>query len=113
MSQESLPAVVEHLAAKYPAVWEAYNQLGRAAAESGPLSQETQRLVKLAIAVGGRLEGAVRSHVRRALREGLTPEQIRQVAVLAITTVGWPSAVAAVSWIEDEFDKKGKPAGSS
>lgn len=113
MIEETLPQVVEQLAERHPKVWEAYNQLGRAAAEAGPLSQQTQRLVKLAIAVGGRLEGAVRSHVRRGLREGLTVEQIRHVALLAITTAGWPSAVAAVSWIEDELQPRDLPSDRS
>jgi alkylhydroperoxidase/carboxymuconolactone decarboxylase family protein YurZ len=57
--------------------------------------------VKLAIAVGAGREGAVHSHVHRGLDAGLTPAELRHVALLAITTIGWPAAVAALSWIED------------
>lgn len=75
------------------------------AAEAGPLDEKAERLVKLAIAVGGGLEGAVRLHTRRGSASGLSPEELQHVAVLAITTVGWPSAIAALSWIREELEK--------
>ncbi len=62
--------------------------LGQAAAGAGPLDKRAERLVKLAIAVGGGRAGAVHLHVRRALGAGLTREEIRHVTFLAITTVG-------------------------
>jgi alkylhydroperoxidase/carboxymuconolactone decarboxylase family protein YurZ len=105
MTQDQLPPIVEKFVREHPRVWEAYNQLGEAAAESGPLDAKTQRLVKLAIAVGGRLEGAVHSHVRRGLQAGLTKQQLEHVALLAVTTIGWPSALAALSWMQEETRK--------
>jgi alkylhydroperoxidase/carboxymuconolactone decarboxylase family protein YurZ len=101
MSDELLPAIIEELARTHPAVWEAYNRLGQAAAEAGPLDARTERLVKLAIAVGAGREGAVHSHIRRGRGAGLTPDELRHVALLAITTIGWPAAIAALSWIDD------------
>jgi hypothetical protein len=53
-----LPQVLEEFAARYPQVWEAYNRLGEATAAAGPLDEKTQRLLKLAIAIG-------RLHARR------------------------------------------------
>jgi alkylhydroperoxidase/carboxymuconolactone decarboxylase family protein YurZ len=108
---ESLPPIVEGLTRTHPELWEAYNRLGQAAAEAGPLDAKGVRLVKLAIAVGAGREGAVHSHVRRALGVGLSRDEIRHVAFLAITTVGWPSAIAAFSWIEDALE--GLPDGPS
>jgi alkylhydroperoxidase/carboxymuconolactone decarboxylase family protein YurZ len=104
MSHEFLPPIVEELARAHPAVWEAYNRLGQAAAEAGPLDVKTERLVKLAIAVGAGREGAVHSHVRRGQGAGLTRDELRHVALLAITTIGWPAAIAALSWIEDAMN---------
>lgn len=103
MANEQLPRIVEQIAREYPAVWEAYNRLGQSAAHAGPLDAGTERLLKLAISIGGRLEGAVRSHVRQGHGMGVTREQMQQVALLAVTTIGWPSAVAALSWIDDEL----------
>ena len=41
------------------------------------------------------------SHVRRALAEGASIEELEHVALLAIPTLGFPQAVAALTWIED------------
>jgi alkylhydroperoxidase/carboxymuconolactone decarboxylase family protein YurZ len=65
------------------------------------VDDETKRLVKLALAVGAQSEGAVHSHVRRGMEEGIDPAAMRHVAVLSIPTVGFPQAMAAMSWIED------------
>jgi alkylhydroperoxidase/carboxymuconolactone decarboxylase family protein YurZ len=64
-------------------------------------------LIKLALAAGAKLEGAVHAHTRRGLEEGVSPEELRHVAMLAITTLGWSSAMAVLTWIEDVA---GKPA---
>lgn len=101
MSAPPLPPFLENLVRSQPALWDAYNHLGEAAAAAGPLDAKTSRLVKLAIAVGSKLEGGVHSHVRRGLAEGLSKDELQHVALLAITTIGWPSAIAALSWIED------------
>ena len=106
MTHNELPEIVQRLIEQHPDVWDAYNTLGQAAAEAGPLDEKAERLVKLAIAVGGGLEGAVRSHTRRGSAAGLSPEELQHVALLAITTVGWPSAIAALSWIRDELEKR-------
>ncbi|MDT0500087.1 MULTISPECIES: carboxymuconolactone decarboxylase family protein [unclassified Halomonas] len=87
-------------------MWDAYAELGKACAESGPLDARTRRLVKLALAVGARSEGAVHSHARRALEEGETSEALKQVAMLSIPTLGLPRGVAALTWIEDITDER-------
>lgn len=97
----SLPSGAGEVAKAYPAVWEAYAGLGKACAEAGPLDHRTIRLVKLALAVGGLSEGAVHSHARRALDEGLAPAELEQVALLAIPTLGFPQGVKALTWIKD------------
>ncbi|WP_336326070.1 carboxymuconolactone decarboxylase family protein [Halovenus sp. HT40] len=98
---EDLPAAAGEFAEEYPEVWEAYSELGEATADGGPLDDETKRLVKLALAIGTQSEGAVHSHVRRGLDEGVDPETLKHAAVLAIPTVGFPKAMAAMTWIED------------
>lgn len=104
MSQDSLPSVVQELAARYPDVWEAYGRLGNAVSSAGPLDRKTERLVKLALAIGAGREGAVHSHARRALKSGWTADELRQVALMGITTLGWSAAVAAYCWINDVTD---------
>jgi alkylhydroperoxidase/carboxymuconolactone decarboxylase family protein YurZ len=103
MSDDLLPPIVEKLSRELPSVWTAYQSLGQATSEAGPLDERTIHLVRLALAAGNKSEGAVHSHVRRGLACGLTAEEVRHVALLAITTLGWPSAIATLSWIEDEL----------
>jgi alkylhydroperoxidase/carboxymuconolactone decarboxylase family protein YurZ len=101
---EDLPSGAGELARAYPKVWETYAALGKSTAEAGPLDERTRRLVKLALAIGASSEGAVHSHVRRGVEEGLAKEELKQVALLAITTLGLPQAVKGLTWIEDITD---------
>lgn len=103
-NRDRLPSAAGKVASEYPAVWQAYAALGKAAAEAGPLDQRTRRLVKLALALGASSEGAVHSHTRRGIDEGLSPKELKQVALLAIATLGLPQAVRALTWIEDVTD---------
>ncbi len=48
-----------------------------------------------------------RRATRKALAEGIEPEAIRQVAVLAISTAGYPAAIAAYGWINEVLDQEG------
>ena len=102
----TMPAPPTKIAARHPDVWKAYEDLGAACAEAGPLDDRTRRIVKLALALGNRSEGAVHSHVRRGIEEGLSPDALRHVALLAIPTLGFAKAMAALSWIDDILEKQ-------
>ena len=101
---DKLPSAAQKIAASYPQAWKAYEDLGTACGQAGPLDARTRRLVKLAIAAGGGSEGAVHSHVRRALEEGVSADELRHVALLAVPTLGFPKAAAALSCIDDLLD---------
>lgn len=92
----------------YPEIARAYEALGKATQEGGPLDKKTRELVKLAVAVGNRHEGAVHSHTRRALDAGASPEEIRHAVVLALTTIGFPNMIAALTWVEDVLQADGE-----
>lgn len=96
-----LPSAYERFQREYPDVWEAYDALGAAAHAAGPLDARSRQLVKLALAVAVRSEGATHSHVRKCLEAGIRAEEIRQVVVLAIPTIGYPAAIAAMTWVDD------------
>ena len=96
-----LPVRYREFQKKYPALFRAYDALGEATAAAGPLEEKTRSLVKLGIAIGGQLEGAVHSHTRRALEAGCTVQEIRHAVLLATTTLGFPSMIKALTWVED------------
>jgi alkylhydroperoxidase/carboxymuconolactone decarboxylase family protein YurZ len=93
----------------HPQIFQAYEQLGKAATVAGPLNQKEIALVKLALAAGARLEGAVHSHCRRALEAGLTKEEIRHAVLLSVTTMGFPSMMATLSWVDDIIEESNAP----
>jgi 4-carboxymuconolactone decarboxylase len=96
-----LPGVYVRFRESNPGVAEALDRLGEAVDGAGPLDERTTRLVKLGLAVGALAEGSVKSNARKALATGASPEDVRQVALLAITTCGFPAAIAGVGWIDE------------
>ena len=106
--KKNAPKQVEVMRERFPQVWEAFTNLADACHErGGPLDEKSRKLVKLALAIGNRHEGATHSAVRHALAAGISREELRHVALLAITTIGWPAARAALSWIDDDVDVSG------
>lgn len=102
--QTAVPKKLKRFEKRYPEVWASFQALGAACHEKGgPLNEKTRRLVKLGIAVGSQHQGAVHSAARQALESGAKKEEILQAAILAITTLGWPAAYAAMTWIEEEI----------
>jgi 4-carboxymuconolactone decarboxylase len=101
-----LPDTYTDFRSRYPQVASALDGVGAAVDVCGPLDAKTMRLVKLALAVGASAEGAVRSNARKALAQGAGEEEIRQVAAAAITTLGFPRAVAALGWIDEVLESR-------
>jgi 4-carboxymuconolactone decarboxylase len=96
-----LPHAYRDFRAAYPTVANTLDQLGQAADGVGPLDERTRRLVHLGIAIGALAEGAVRSNVRKALDAGASVDEVRHVSLLAITTSGFPTAIAGLGWTEE------------
>ena len=99
--EQHLPKIYLAFRGAHPEVATALDELGRATEQGGPLDARTQRLVKLALAVGSLAEGAARSNARKALEAGDTAAEIRHVALLVITSCGFPTAIAGLGWIEE------------
>ena len=85
----------------YPAFFDAWDGVGTAVRAAGPIDNKTAHLVQLAASAAIRSEGAVHSHVRRALEAGATPAEIRQALILTAPTIGFPNVIAALSWAND------------
>jgi 4-carboxymuconolactone decarboxylase len=95
------PRTFDEFSEAFPKLREAWDLLGDAGKE-GPLDAKTQRLIKLAVAIGAMREGAVHSAVRKGRPAGVTAEEMNQVVALASTIIGMPSAVAVWTWIRDQ-----------
>jgi len=97
------PAAHQQFVRRFPRLgkaWDLVNEEGSA----GPLDAKTQRLLKLAVAIGAMREGAVHSGVRKARDAKASLAEMEQVVALAASTIGLPSSVAVWGWVREEAD---------
>ena len=105
---KSLPKTFKELLNKYPAIWDAHEQLAKACAEAGPLDRKTRELIKIGIAVGAGLETATKRHALMAKEHGATPDEIIQTVLMAMTTCGHPTAMAGWQWVTSALQRPSK-----
>ena len=94
----------EQIRKSYPKVWDRFTELADACHDAGPLDEKTRRLVKLALAIGAGTEGGTHSAVRHAKEGGISIKEMEHIVMLSITTVGFPAAGRALTWIHDARD---------
>jgi len=104
-----VPERFGQFAGEYPQILKAYESLADECHQAGPLSERERVLVRLGVAAGSYMEGAVHSQVRKALDAGLQPAEIRHAILLALTAIGFPRMMAALTWAEDLL--KGEASG--
>ena len=100
-----LPDVYKDFVLRYPDVSQAIDVVAQKCHKAGPLDKKTSELIKLGMAIGINSEGAIRSHARRAMREGISTDEIRHVVLLGFTTCGFPHTIAAFKWVEEVLAK--------
>ncbi len=101
MAKEKLPKWYAELSKKHGKFMDAVQELGKVVKKEGPLDEKTAHLIQLAAATTQRSEGAVHSHVRRALDAGTKPDEIYHAIILLTSTIGFPTVSAALSWAAD------------
>jgi 4-carboxymuconolactone decarboxylase len=104
-NKDFLPFSYKRFKKEFPEIEKEYDRLAKKCHASGPLSEKTRRLIKLGIAIGLESEGAIRSHARRALAIGVTPDEIRHAVLLGLTTIGFPKMIAALNWVYEAFEQ--------
>jgi 4-carboxymuconolactone decarboxylase len=100
-----LPEIYKDFKKQFPKVAAAYDALADVCNKQGPLDKKCQRLIKLGIAIGINSEGAVRSHARQAMEEGISADEVRHAVLMATTTAGFPTMIAAMKWVEEVISK--------
>jgi AhpD family alkylhydroperoxidase len=89
----------KHFSIQYPEVNEALNHLRQVCEKSRQFDEKISMLLKLAVAVGAGLENTVKAHAAKALRLGLTEDQIEEVILINLPSIGYAKSVAALNWI--------------
>ena len=93
-----LPQPYQECKKQHAKVWRAYDKLGAAASEEGPLDPKVRELIKLGMAAANKSESAVHSHTHRALELGVSTGEIEHALILGVTTLGFPAMMAALTW---------------
>lgn len=103
-----LPKPYRRFGEQYAEIYQAYEGLGETIAKLSSLDQKTRELIKLGMAAACQSKSAVQSHTHRALEAGATAQEVEHALLLGITTLGFPTTMAALSWakeaIEDRFE---------
>ncbi|GAB4471296.1 MAG: carboxymuconolactone decarboxylase family protein [Anaerolineales bacterium] len=102
MSQ--LPKPYQHFGKQYAEIYQAYEGLGETIAKVSVLEQKTRELIKLGMAAASKSESAVQSHTHRALEAGATAQEIEHAILLGITTLGFPTTMAALTWAKEAIE---------
>lgn len=107
MSQQGFSEWFLFLKERHDKFINAVEELGKVVRKQGPLDEKTGHLIQLAAAATIRSEGAVHSHVKRAIKAGAKPEEVYHAIMLLTSTIGFPSVSAALSWVADVIEEKG------
>ncbi len=100
--EKDLPDAYERFRDRFGAHSDMMDYVGEMVSKSVPLDEKTRHLVKLGIAAGAGLSGAVKAHARQALKAGATEKEVESVAALCLTTLGLPRTVTVFEWITEE-----------
>ena len=102
----SVPRTFKTFVDRFPEINDAHRLIANAADAAGPLDGRTISLVKIGICIGAGLESAYRSHIRRALDNGVPWAEIEQAILQVINTLGMPRTVTAWQWAREEQEKQ-------
>ena len=105
MKKTPPPKTYHNLKEKHPDFIAAVEALGKTVHEKGPIAEKTSQLIQLAAAVAIRSEGATHSHTRRALAAGADADEIYHTLMLLTSTIGFPTVVAGLTWVDDIIKK--------
>lgn len=96
-----LPEIFKGFVEKHGNIADAYREVGDLCAQAGPIDAKTQHLIQMGVSIGQGSKGGVRSHARRALDGGASPEEVVQTVLLSMTIVGFPAMIAAYGWVQE------------
>jgi len=96
-----VPANYTWINSTFGKAMKSHERLGQELLAAGPLGRKQAQLVQLAAAAAVRSEGAVHSHVKRALKA-----KIDHALLLLTSTIGFPAVSAALSWAREIIEPK-------
>ena len=98
-----------------PEVMKAFAQVSQAALSPKALDTKTKELIALAIAVALRCDDCIAFHVKSALQQGASREEVTEALGMAIYMGAGPSVMYASHALDayEQLDEATKPASSA
>lgn len=88
---ESWPAEMNAMKSAAPDIGKAFGPFFQSLMKAGALSVKEKELIALGIGVALRCEPCIYTHVEKCLKSGATPEQVMEVAGVAVMMQGGPA----------------------
>jgi AhpD family alkylhydroperoxidase len=109
---KDLSALLRDLRGGAPEVMKAFAGMAQAATAAKALDSKTKELIALAIAVAIRCDDCIAFHVKAAVQQGASREEIMETLAMAIYMGAGPSVMYATHALEafTQFAETGKPA---
>ncbi len=97
ISAEARRENLQYLRSRHGDIYDAYEEYGRLVHErGGPLDEKTRWLVKVAVTTAGQNPDALGTHIRKALRNGCSHEEIEHAILLTAPSSGFPTMMEAL-----------------
>ncbi len=101
------PTVLDGLRETSDAVADAFYELRRLVAESGPIETKYRELILVAVFAATRNQGGFKIHCWRAAEAGATPEEIDQAILMTLGSAqGLSPVVEALGWAREAANGK-------
>lgn len=84
---------------QYPDLFESLQSLRTAVDNHGPLPEKVRRLITLAFAISKGLHSSIAAETAKALKAGVSDEEIQQVALMTMTELGFSHTMNALGVI--------------
>ncbi|MCW5700774.1 MAG: carboxymuconolactone decarboxylase family protein [Rhodospirillales bacterium] len=115
MSEKSYPEIVKHLSGVMmdlnkgiPGPWKGFVQLADQAKAPSALDAKMKELIAVAISISMRCDGCIGFHVRGAVKNGATRQEMMDTIAVAVMMNGGPGTVYGAYALEayDQFANK-------
>jgi alkylhydroperoxidase/carboxymuconolactone decarboxylase family protein YurZ len=103
--KKNIPAHYQKTKTAHPDYISAVETLGESLKNAGPLDESLAQFLQLAASISIKSEGATHSHTRQLVELGFSPEEIRHAVILLSNTIGFPTVMAGLSWVNDILEK--------
>jgi len=104
---KDLTGAIKTLRKAIPETMAAFSQLAGAATSDSVLDPKAKELLAIAIAITTRCDGCIAFHVKAAIRNGATRDEVAETVGMAVYMGGGPSMIYGAQTLEafDQFSE--------